>query len=101
MTLCPVWRNQPAHESGVFTIGLDPLEAAFVLERGWATLDGVRYRVSLDGCDGAVDGDGRIMVRCDAPEGPAVAPPDQLDRWGGLRKVVQLPRRRRVTRAAA
>jgi hypothetical protein len=48
----------------VFTIALDPGEATFVLARGWATLDSVRYRVSLEGCSGRVDGDGRVMVRC-------------------------------------
>ena len=35
-----------------------------MLGRGWATLDRVRYRVSLYGTDGAVQGDGRVMVRC-------------------------------------
>lgn len=63
--LSPIWRCEPNHGSGVFTIGLDPREARVVLERGWASLDGVRYRASLKGCSGDVDGDGRVMVRCD------------------------------------
>lgn len=63
--LRPVWRCEPNHGSGVFTIALDPRESAFVLDRGWATLDGVRYRVSLKGCSGIVDRDGRVMVRCE------------------------------------
>lgn len=63
--LTPIWRCEPNHGSGVFTIGLDPREAEFVLARGWATLDGVRYRCSLKGCTGNIDGDGRVMVRCE------------------------------------
>lgn len=61
----PVWRCEPNHGSGVFTIALDPVEAQFVLERGWATLDGVRYRVNQNGCPSVVCGDGRVMVRCE------------------------------------
>lgn len=63
--LSPVWRCEPNHGSGVFTVALDPREAAFVLDRGWASLDEIKYRVSLKGCTGNVDSDGRIMVRCE------------------------------------
>ena len=63
--LLPIWRLTPNHGRGIFTVGLDPREAEFVLERGWATLDGVRYRVNLEGCDGTLQGDGRVMVRCE------------------------------------
>lgn len=66
--LSPIWRCEPNHGSGVFTIALDPREAKVVLERGWATLDGVRYRSSLKGCTGAVDGDERVMIRCEIDE---------------------------------
>jgi hypothetical protein len=63
--LDPIWRCLPNHGSGVFTLGLDPFEAAFVLTRGYGILDGVRYKASLSGCDGRVQSDGRIMVRFD------------------------------------
>jgi hypothetical protein len=63
--LSPIWRCEPNHGSGTFTIGLDPREAAVVLGRGWATLDGIRYRTNLEGCTGNVDGDGRVMIRCE------------------------------------
>lgn len=66
--LKPIWRCTPNHSSGIFTIALDPREAAFVLERGWATLDDIRYKVTLEGCDGKVQGDGRIMVRCNVAD---------------------------------
>lgn len=69
--LRPLWRCEPNHGSGVFAIALDPKEAAFVLDRGWATLDGVRYRVNLYGCSGDIDGDGRIMVRCEIADNAA------------------------------
>ena len=73
--LIPIWRAKPAHASGVFTVGLDPREAEFVLARGWATLDGIRYRVTDDGCDPNIQGDGRRMVRCDCPaEQPLTLP---------------------------
>lgn len=63
--LRPVFRCEPSMDRGVFTIALDPREADVLLERGWATLDGVRYRVSLKGWDGTTQGDGRVTVRCD------------------------------------
>lgn len=63
--LIPIWRCQPNHGSGTFTIALDPREAAFVLERGWAKLDGIRYRTNTEGCDPNVQSDGRIMIRCE------------------------------------
>jgi hypothetical protein len=87
--LIPIWRQMPGN-SGVFTIGLDPREAEFVLERGWALLDGVRYRASTEGCDPNLQGDGRIMVRCDMPEQQPVAELDTLDRWGRLRRMLRL-----------
>lgn len=62
--LAPIWRLEPKEGGTVFAIGLDPREAEFVLERGWATLDGIHYRVSLDGWTGKIEGDGRISVRC-------------------------------------
>ncbi len=55
-------------DRGVFTIALDPREAGFCLERGWATLDAARYRVSLKGWTGVVEGDGRVTVRCELDE---------------------------------
>lgn len=62
--LLPIWRARPAAQgTGVFTVGLDPREAAYVLERGWATIDGARYRITLEGCDGQLQRDGRIQVR--------------------------------------
>jgi hypothetical protein len=62
--LPPVFRCEPSIDRGIFTIALDPREAEFVLERGWVTLDGIRYRVNLYGLDGQVEGDGRVVVRC-------------------------------------
>ena len=52
-------------DRGVITIALDPREAAFCLNRGWATLDDIVYRVSLKGWTGALEGDGRVTVRCE------------------------------------
>ncbi len=74
----PVWRCKPAHGSMVFTVGLDPREAEFVLRRGWARLDGIRYRVSSDGCDPNLQSDGRVMVRCDCPSEQLLQLPE---RW--------------------
>jgi hypothetical protein len=65
--LIPVMRCSPAHAARVWTVGLDPREAAFVLGRGFITVDGVRYRVTLEGCDGRPQRDGRVQVRCDSP----------------------------------
>jgi hypothetical protein len=59
--LCPIWRREPA-VNGVGSIALDPREARFVLERGWALLDGEKWTTSLD-WDGIVEGDGRVSVR--------------------------------------
>ena len=78
--LRPIFRQRPGN-GGVFTIALDPREAAFVLGRGWATLDGVRYHVSLDGCDGVVDMDGRVMIRCDGPAVTDANLADPTDWW--------------------
>ena len=47
----PIWRCY-MNGTGVGALALDPREAEFVLERGWAVLDGKRYRVSLEGWDG-------------------------------------------------
>ncbi len=76
----PVWRARPAtlHGAGVFTVGLDPREAAFVLDRGWVNVDGVRYRATSEGCDPNVQGDGRVMVRCDHPDRESLLLPE---RW--------------------
>ena len=63
--LTPIWRGY-LNGTGVGTLGLDPREAAFVLQRGWAVLDDVRYRVSLKGFDGTLDKDGRVTVRLEA-----------------------------------
>lgn len=78
--LPPVFRCEPSIDRGVFTVALDPSEASYVLERGWATLDGVRYRVSLYGWDGAVEGDGRVGVRCDIDEPECVSHREALRR---------------------
>lgn len=51
----------------MFTVALDPREAEFVLARGWGRVDGVRWRVSLEGWTGKVENDGRVTVRCDNP----------------------------------
>ncbi len=71
--LAPVFRCEPSIDRGVFTIALDPSEAAFVLERGCATLDGIRYRMSLYGLDGRIEGDGRVAVRCVLDEANCVS----------------------------
>ena len=49
--------------TGVGALALDPREAEFVLERGWALLDGERYRVSIKGLDGKPDKLGMVTVR--------------------------------------
>lgn len=59
--LCPIWRRE-ATLNGVASIALDPREAEFVLERGFALLDGEVWTTSLD-WDGIVEGDGRVAVR--------------------------------------
>lgn len=60
--LTPIWRHQPNHGSGIFVMGLDPRDACYVLANG-AKVDGKTYRVSFEGCDGKVQGDGRVAVR--------------------------------------
>ena len=81
--LRPVFRQRPGN-GGVFTIALDPREAEFVLARGWAILDGVQYRASLDGCGGGeVEMDGRVMVRCDAGWDTFANGSDPTDKWTG------------------
>lgn len=62
MGLRPIWRCLP-NGNGVGALALDPEEAAFVLERGFALLDGERWRVNLDGSDTHADLEGRILVR--------------------------------------
>lgn len=59
--LCPLWRRE-ATTNGVASIALDPREASFVLERGFALLDGEVWKTSLD-WGGIVEGDGRVSVR--------------------------------------
>jgi hypothetical protein len=59
--LCPIWRRVPT-ATGIASMALDPREAQLVLERGWAVLDGVKWRASL-AWNGIVEGDGRVDVR--------------------------------------
>jgi hypothetical protein len=59
--LRPIWRGM-INGNGVGSIALDPREAEWCLKHG-ATLDGVRYRVSLKGWYGTPDKDGRVSVR--------------------------------------
>lgn len=61
--LSPIWRCYP-NGTGVSAIALDPVEAKLVLERGWALLDGERYRVIP--ITTSVEGDGRIPVRLES-----------------------------------
>lgn len=63
--LRPIYRCEPTPGKGVFVVALDPREAWFVLDRGWATLDGVRYRCNQDGWDADLDMEGRMTVRCE------------------------------------
>ena len=62
--LRPIWRGY-LNGNGVGTIALDPREAKWVLAHG-CLLDGVRYRCSLQGFDGALEKDGRVTVRIEA-----------------------------------
>lgn len=66
--LHPVWRCEPTPGKGVFVVALDPAEARFCLDRGWVTLDGVRYRCDQNGWDGDLDMEGRMTVRCEIDE---------------------------------
>jgi hypothetical protein len=59
--LSPIWRRMPT-VTGVASMALDPREAQFVVERGWAVLDGVKWRATL-AWDGSVESDGRVDVR--------------------------------------
>lgn len=77
--LVPITRLSPSHRSNVMTVALDPREAAFVLDRGWATIDGVRWRVTLNGWDGLPQSDGRVVVRLDLPAEEPLRLPEQ---WG-------------------
>jgi hypothetical protein len=87
--LRPIFRQRPGN-GGVFTIALDPREAEFVLERGWATLDGVRYKASTDGCGDELDWDGRRMIRCDGPPLTTANEGDATDRW--IRRALRILR---------
>lgn len=60
--LRPIWRCEP-NGNGVGAIALDPREAKFVSERGFALLDGQPWRVSLEGWAGGPEQDGRVGVR--------------------------------------
>lgn len=57
----PVWRLRP-DRPGPAAIALDPREACYVVANG-AVLDGVTYEASFDGWDGAIQVDGRVVVR--------------------------------------
>jgi hypothetical protein len=59
--LPPIWRCRP-ERPGVAVIALDPREALYVLANG-CTLNDEPYAASLEGCDGRVQGDGRVAVR--------------------------------------
>ena len=58
--LSPIWRCVP-NGTGVGAVALDPDEAAFVLERGYAVIDGERWRCIP--ISDVVEGDGRVPVR--------------------------------------
>jgi hypothetical protein len=65
--LPPIWRAYP-NGTGVAAIAVDPVEGEFLLRRGWATLDGERWLVNLEGQNGKIDRDGRMalrLVRCE------------------------------------
>ena len=57
-----IWRCVP-NGTGVGALALDPVEADFLLDRGWLLLENSRWAVSLDGWDGNRDQDGRVSVR--------------------------------------
>lgn len=57
--LKPILRGGPGN-NGVMAVGLDPREAKFVLDRGYALIDGERWKAQ--GFPG-IQGDGRIFVR--------------------------------------
>jgi hypothetical protein len=59
--LSPIWRRMPT-VTGVASMALDPREAEFVVGRGWAVLDGEKWRATL-AWDGIVESDGRVDVR--------------------------------------
>lgn len=89
--LPPVYRFAP-NNSGIFCVGLDPREAAAVLNQGYARLDGLLYRVTAEGWPDDLDLDGRRTVRCEAAMSlPPLIEADPTDRWG-LTRLLRLLR---------